>query len=245
MARRERCEGLVCPKRDGATRAWESATLAEHAALMKRQIDRSLEDRELVSLAQRVAEGKPDRGDGRARPHVTAWGNRYVLPLCDAPTLNEDQEARLIVTRIWNFVVENWTYTEDPPSFDHFSTTRFILDAKASAAILEKELPKETNDRIRIEVRRFIGELRSVKTLGAGDCDDATILLVSMLKAVGFRNCRARIVSTDEEFWAHVYTMVGIPRTQSHTLIALDPTVRGAVPGWEYPRARAVEDFIL
>lgn len=246
MARRDRTEGVVCKPRDQRTRAWETASLEEHAALIKRQIDRSLEDPELRELAQRVAIGRADPGRRhQGATHVTAWGIRYVLPLCDAPALNDEQEARLVITRIWNFVVSNWTYIEDPPSFDQFSTAQYVLDARKSAAILEKELPLETNDRIRSEMVKHIADLRRVETLGAGDCDDVCVLLVSLLKACGFRNCRARIVSTDEEFWAHVYTMVGVPRTQSRTLVALDPTVNGATPGWEYPRAKAVQDFIL
>lgn len=246
MPRRDRAEGVVCKPRDQRTRAWETATLEEHAALIKRQVDRSLEDPELVQLAKHIAAGKPDAGRRhQGQTTITAWGNRYVLPLCDAPAVTEEQEARLISTRIWNFFVSNWTYLEDPPSFDHFSTARYGLDARASADFLEKELPKETNPQIRAEVQRYIVALRSVKTLGAEDCDGATIILVALHKAAGFRNCRARIISTDEEYWEHVYPMVGVPMTQSHTLIALDPTVRGAVPGWEYPRAKAVHDFIL
>lgn len=77
------------------------------------------------------------------------------------------------------------------------------------------------------------------------NCDDSTILLAALHKAVGFRNVRARVVSTDERYWEHVYVRVGVPKSRSRELIALDPTVKGAVPGWEYPRSRAIHDFLL
>lgn len=246
MPRRERTEGVTCAPRDKVSRAWETSSLDEHASLIKRQIDRSLEDHTFVELARKVAAGKSDAKDGRQRPFVKAWGNHYELgPPCEGPVTSDEQGDRLVSTRLWNFVVSNYSYIEDPPSFDLFSTARYVLDAKESADILEKNLESETNDTIRQEVRRHIANLRSVRTLGAGDCDDATILVVALHKAAGFRNCRARIVSTDGEYWAHVYGIVGMPRTQSRELVAFDPTVKGAVPGWEYPRSRAVHDFIL
>lgn len=84
------------------------------------------------------------------------------------------------------------------------------------------------------------------KTLeaGVGDCDDATITLCTLLKAVGWRDTRARVISVDGKRWAHVYAMATTQRAGGQ-LIALDPTVRDATPGWEYGGARKTRDFLL
>lgn len=244
MARKHSAAELTV--RQVQDRNWETATLEEHVALIKVQVDRSLQDPELIRLAQAIAADKPDTSDRRRRPIVRAWGNTYELPGCPGPSNGTElAEDLIIVTRIWNFVVANWSYIQDPPNFDLFATAKYNLDARAYANLLEESARREPNVEARRDLVAHAATLRDVKTMGAGDCDDACVLLASLLKAVGFRNVRARIVSTDAEYWEHVYTMVGVPKTQSSQLLALDPTVNGAVPGWEYGRARAVQDFIL
>ena len=80
---------------------------------------------------------------------------------------------------------------------------------------------------------------------GVGDCDDSTILQGALLKALGFSDVRARVISVDGRRWAHVYTMVNDRKDGDGRLIALDPTVRNATPGWEFAEAKARRDFKL
>ncbi len=78
-----------------------------------------------------------------------------------------------------------------------------------------------------------------------GDCDDAVITMGALHRLVGFRGLRARVVSTNGKFWEHVYLMVGFPKANPTSWCALDPTVAGAVPGWQYESIKSAEDFIL
>lgn len=79
---------------------------------------------------------------------------------------------------------------------------------------------------------------------GGGDCDDATILLCSLLGFVGFR-CVARVISTKDapNAWAHIYPLVGITKDDPQQWIPLDCTVEGAVPGWEYESIANYRDY--
>ncbi len=80
----------------------------------------------------------------------------------------------------------------------------------------------------------------------AEDCDGFTIYFGAMLRAVGFANVFARVISSGGKRWEHVYTMVGVPKQGApRELIALDPTVPNVEPGWEFPNAKRVEDFRL
>ena len=80
---------------------------------------------------------------------------------------------------------------------------------------------------------------------GAGDCDDMVILLAALHKLVGFSSTIARVVSSDGRFWEHVYLLVGFPKSRPTRWVPLDPTVKGAVPGWEYKKIKATADFEL
>lgn len=76
---------------------------------------------------------------------------------------------------------------------------------------------------------------------GAGDCDDSCIVFGAMLLASGIARPYARVISVDGERWSHVYAIARFPQGD----IALDPTVRGSVPGWEYQGAKRVQDIAL
>lgn len=81
---------------------------------------------------------------------------------------------------------------------------------------------------------------------GGGDCDDFVILLAALHKLVGFSSTLARIVSTNGKWWEHVYLLVGFPKQGGVTQhLALDPTVRGATPGWEYKHITHHADYEL
>lgn len=194
----------------GDSRDWETDSLNEHVALIKRQVDESLSDDETVQLARKIVSGRPDGVDKRTGPFLVAWGQRFKLsPAKCSQGDTEEQIALCEINAIWNFWVLNVAYTEDPAGYDMFATVRYTLENHG------------------------------------GDCGWSTVGLSALLRAVGFRNLRARVVSTDAEFFEHVYAMVGVPKSRSTKLLALDPTVKGAIPGWEYPGSKHVEEFIL
>jgi hypothetical protein len=76
-----------------------------------------------------------------------------------------------------------------------------------------------------------------------GDCDDAVIVLCSIARAIGFSDCRARVVSMDGEQWSHTYPVIGCPKENSRVLVPLDCTVAGAHAGWQVSNPAAVRDF--
>ena len=84
--------------------------------------------------------------------------------------------------------------------------------------------------------------VRKTLSYGVGDCDDSTIVICSLLKSLGFAQTLARVITTDNKSWQHVYAMVTRGRNGG-PLVALDPTVKGATPGWEYSGSRQYRDF--
>jgi hypothetical protein len=80
---------------------------------------------------------------------------------------------------------------------------------------------------------------------GQADCDDAAITMGALHRLVGFESLVARVVSTNAEYWEHVYLLVGFPKRNTSKWMPLDPTVRGAVPGWQYPKIKSTRDFML
>lgn len=85
-------------------------------------------------------------------------------------------------------------------------------------------------------------------TLDAGglDCDDATILFAALLKSIGF-HMGARVIATskDPDTWVHIYPLVGLPKDDPSKWVALDMTVLGATPGWEYRDISKHKDYRL
>lgn len=67
-------------------------------------------------------------------------------------------------------------------------------------------------------------------------CDDFDILFESMLYLIGF-GTKAQVVSVAgaPNEWVHVYPLVGLQKDAPSEWLALDATVTGSVPGWEYP----------
>lgn len=222
--------------RDGDVRYWETDSIDEHVALIQRQVERSLDDPELPELVRRIVENDPG-----PRGTLHAWGSAFEVPQDSRAEATD--EVKLI--RIWNFVARNWSYIDDPPGFDLFAHIRFGMNTRAHVAKLEEVLPTITSPETQRMVREHIRRLERVTTPGAGDCDDGVIVLGSLLKTAGFKKVRGRVVSVDGNNYGHIYTMVGMPANVPTKLVALDPTVRGAVPGWEYPKSQVVVDFEL
>ena len=77
-----------------------------------------------------------------------------------------------------------------------------------------------------------------------GDCDDHTVLLCSMLSAIGFQT-GFRVISTTGQSWEHIYALVGLPKKAPTAVLPLDTTVPSSRPGWEPSPAqvRAKKDF--
>ena len=78
---------------------------------------------------------------------------------------------------------------------------------------------------------------------GGGDCDDATVTICALARAIGFTDTRARVVSMGGEEWEHVYPVIGCPKDNPQVLIPFDCTVAGVAAGWQVPGARATQDF--
>jgi hypothetical protein len=77
----------------------------------------------------------------------------------------------------------------------------------------------------------------------AGDCDDHTILVGSLLAAIGFKvGARAWGPDPRREVFTHVYPIVAIPKRgpwpHGYTGHGLDTTVEKSDVGWEPPKRR-------
>lgn len=78
-----------------------------------------------------------------------------------------------------------------------------------------------------VQVERVQDALRTIQ-YGTGDCDDKTVLLVSLLATCGHR-ARFVVCGPTVGRWAHVYCEVQTKRGW----LPLDPTPETAAPGWE------------
>lgn len=79
---------------------------------------------------------------------------------------------------------------------------------------------------------------------GGGDCDDATILITALAKAIGFQT-RARVIATsdDPKNWVHIYPLIGLPKDNPSQWLPLDCTVTGFKPADEWPDIAQLVDF--
>ena len=107
-----------------------TANLDEHIGLIKRQVDRSLQDPEIRQLAVKLVSARFDYmkhpRSGRTVPYITAWGERFLVPdkdVCDP------RDSRCEVERIWDFTVLNVRYVYDPDEIDFFATAKATLEA--------------------------------------------------------------------------------------------------------------------
>lgn len=70
-----------------------------------------------------------------------------------------------------------------------------------------------------------------------GDCDDLTILLGSLLQAVGYP-LRVRVIGMKgSRVFQHIYVMVGMPPENTQEWMPVDASMSEGV-GWEYPREK-------
>lgn len=112
------------------TAYWDSADLDEHVALIKRQVVRSLRDGETTQLAARLVSGQfdytHDRRSGRDVAVVKAWGKYYRAP---ESAICRPRDTACEINAIWDFLVMNVRYVEDPEGIDTFRTLRLTLEA--------------------------------------------------------------------------------------------------------------------
>lgn len=113
---------------------------------------------------------------------------------------NKAQEAEAV----YNFVRDNLRYTKDPLGYEYIQTPIVLLES--------------------------IGQYRSGQgERPVGDCDDCTVLSLSLLKSIGF-NTAIKVVSFREnKKYGHVYGMVQI----GHDWVPIDCVRPDATMGWE------------
>lgn len=94
-----------------------------------------------------------------------------------------------------------------------------------------------TRDHVEVDQYHSANKLFQLK---GGDCDDGSILLGSMLRAVGYP-VRLRVIQdTSSSTWSHIYLLAGIPPGRADKWIPLDWSVPGKEAGWEAPGAKQV-----
>lgn len=110
-------------------------------------------------------------------------------------------------------------------------------------------MPQENGDVVEAPGLRFMGDPRFSDTYptagkilrwlsqGAGgeDCDGHTILIASLLNALGWLT-GAVIASKDGEAFVHVFPVVAVPKDEPAEWMPLDTTVEEADVGWWPPK---------
>lgn len=97
--------------------------------------------------------------------------------------------------------------------------------------------------RDRIDADQFHHARRTIQ-FGGGDCDDASIVLASLLQAIGYP-VKLRVIQTSTgPDWDHIYVLAGVPPGNPTKLISLDASVDKPA-GWKPPQymIRRVKDF--
>src|SRR5678815_2550543 len=89
-------------------RFYLSDNLDGHLALVKKQVDLSLQDPETIALARKIVSGSfdyvEDPRTGRRLPVVEAWEKRFHAPQIDV-CVQQDDACEL--GAIWTFLVQN------------------------------------------------------------------------------------------------------------------------------------------
>lgn len=113
---------------------------------------------------------------------------------------NKEQEAEAV----YNFVRDNVRYTKDPLGFEYIQTPPVLLES--------------------------IGQYRRGKgARPAGDCDDMTVLSLTLLKAIGFHVAIKVVSFHPNKKFGHVYGLVQI----GYEWVPYDCVRPDASMGWE------------
>jgi hypothetical protein len=147
-----------------------------------------------------------------------------------AQTFDLETESRRIYLPESDVVVHNCV-----PEKDWEAEIRALFTAVRDAA--SPMALRYTRDHAEIDQFHSADKLLKLK---GGDCDDGTILLGSMLRAVGYP-IRLRVIQdTGSSTWSHIYLLVGLPPMAPEKWVALDWSVPGKPAGWEAPGAKEV-----
>jgi hypothetical protein len=110
------------------TRHHVSHGLDNHVGYISGQLERSLEDGETKKLATKIVSGSYDYATdprtGKSVPVVRAWGHNFRAPPEDGC---KARDSACEIGRIWDFLVLNVRYTEDPLDADTFATLKETL----------------------------------------------------------------------------------------------------------------------
>lgn len=145
-------------------------------------------------------------------------------------TYDLETESRRIYLPESDVVVHNCV-----PEKDYDAEIRALFmavrDANSDLAL------RYTRDHVEVDQYHSAEKLMALK---GGDCDDGTILLGSMLRAVGYP-VRLRVIQDNASTtWSHIYLLVGTPPMGPTRWVALDWSVPDKPPGWEAPGAKQV-----
>jgi hypothetical protein len=115
-----------------------------------------------------------------------------------------------------------------------------IVSGKADDHVYDRRTEEE------VPVAIAWGEAFRLPQIKVCDMNDAMCTLGALHQLIGFQNLQARVVSTNGRYWEHIYLMVGYPKVgKPKKWVPLDPTIAGAVPGWQYNKIKAYQDFQL
>lgn len=127
---------------------------------------------------------------------------------------------------------KRWCVPEKDHEAEVVALFRAVRDANSPLAL------RYTRDHV--EVDQYHAADKLLGSLHGGDCDDGTILLGSMLRAVGYQ-VRLRVIQdVNSQSWSHIYLLCGIPAGRPGKWVPLDWSMPGKPPGWEAPGAKEV-----
>lgn len=111
---------------------YESGNIDGHMALVKRAVDRSMEDPETVQLAGKIVSNRVDYVEnprtGRREGVIEAWGDRFWPSGMPTPAAKNDSAE---LGMIHAFLVKNVRYVYDPEHADTFKTLKQCLHSRA------------------------------------------------------------------------------------------------------------------
>ena len=176
-----------------------------------------------------------------------------------APMKTQIHEVKNINERV-SYVIQMIKKGRDNPKVRQIAVQTLSRKCEDGWCVPEKDWPAEIRaifDFVRQNIRYtrdtygkdlFQHPLRTLHKdvvgggFGGGDCDDYTIVLGSMLQAVGYP-VKARVIRTRDRKpgdWNHIYLLVGLPPGGPKKWIPLDASVDQPA-GWQAPKSMIAE----
>lgn len=151
---------------------YESGNIEGHMALVKRAVDRSVEDPETVQLAGKIVSNAVDFVEdprtGRREEVIQAWGERFWPSGMPTPAAKNDAAE---LGMIHAFLVQNVRYVYDPEHADTFKTLKQCLHSRAGDCFPQGTL-----------MLRDDGQMVPVEQLSVGDFVHDGVRFVEVLK---------------------------------------------------------------